>query len=411
VKTPKVDSETDARIRAEVSELAGRFKTRKELSRETAALLFFRYGVYPSIQLVHDYTRLGSLTDIRKDLDEFWRDIRSKARISIEGADLPEDLLSQTGEVLRSLWSLALAKANESLDQLRAEAQKQVTDAQDQARQTQERLAEAQAMAKRAEEQQRTSDAAREEAERQLAITTTEKTQALEQVEAALDQARREAEARRQAEAQFSADLDAQRRARDLSEERLAGEVRFAKLQIDEARELSRVWKERATALEADRTLMETQLRRQISGQAEELGALRLEVGELRGRSVTLTEERDRLAARVDELMARFERRSVQRNDRLREQIREGLRGQLLSKPSAFELTELLEVELLFVEAADSDAPDLLYLGRAGPDGPTPITPTFSSLDELEAFCAAHLDRYEEIEVAALPERWFWDKS
>ncbi len=413
MKAGKVEPEIDAKIRAEVAGLADRFKARKDLSRETAATLFFRYGIYPSVQLVHSYTRLGSLTDIGKDLDEFWRSIRDKARVRIEGVDLPEDVLTKTGEVLGSLWALAVQKANESLDGQREEAQAKVEQARLAAEQAEQRMEQAIAEAGRAREEAAAAHVQREEAERLLAIERTEKLAALQRAADAEGQTAAEVEARRQAEERFSADLEAERQARAQSEERLAGEVRFAKMQIDEARELSRVLKERLTAVESDRSLLEAQLKRQLNTQAEELGGLRLEVGELRGRNAALTDERDRLTRRVDELLARLEQNSAARSSRLRAQVREGLRAQLVTKPAVFELVELLEVELSFDDSGGDDEPELLYLGVPSPTGSRPITPSFRTLEELEAFCAQHQERYEGLDPAngVLPETWFWEKT
>lgn len=413
MKAGKVEPEIDAKIRAEVAGLADRFKARKDLSRETATTLFFRYGIYPSVQLVHSYTRLGSLTDIGKDLDEFWRSIRDKARVRIEGVDLPEDVLTKTGEVLGSLWALAVEKANNSLDSQRAEAQARVEHARLAAEQAEQRMEQAIAEADQARAEAAAAHAQREEAERLLAIERTEKVAALQRAADAEGQTAAEVEARRQAEERFSSDLEAERQARAQSEERLAGEVRFAKMQIDEARELSRVLKERLTAVESDRSLLEAQLKRQLNTQAEELGGLRLEVGELRGRNAALTDERDRLTRRVDELLARLEQNSAARSSRLKAQVREGLRAQLVTKPAAFELVELLEVELSFDGSGGDDEPELLYLGVPSPTGSRPITPSFRTLEELEAFCAQHQERYEGLDLAdgGLPETWFWEKK
>jgi len=413
MKAGKVEPEIDAKIRAEVAGLASRFETRKDLSRETAAMLFFRYGLYPSVQLVYSYTRKGSLTDISKDLDEFWRSIRDKARVRIEGVDLPEDVLAKTGEVIGSLWALAVEKANDSLDGQRAEAQAQVAHARLAAEQAEQRMEQAIAEAAQAKADAAAAHAQREEAERLLAVERAEKLAALQRAADAEAQTAQEVDARRQAEARFSADLEAEREARRQSEERLAGEVRFAKMQIDEARELSRVLKERLTAVESDRTLLEAQLKRQLNTQADELGGLRLEVGELRGRNAALTDERDRLTRRVDELLARLEQNSTARSNRLKTQVRDGLRAQLVTKPAAFELVELLEVELAFDASAGEDEPELVYLGFASPTGSRPITPSFRTLEELEAFCAQNQERYAGLDLAddGLPETWFWEKK
>lgn len=411
MRAGKIDPELDAKIRADVAELATRFDARKDLSRETATVLFFRYGLYPSVQLVYGYTRKGSLTDVSKDLEDFWRNIREKARVQIEGVPLPEDVLAKTGEVLSSLWAFAMEKASASLADHRAEAADKVEQARLAAEQAETRMQEALARADQAKAEAAEAHTMREEAERVQAIEHAEKLAALERVADAEARAAAATQARVRSEEQFSVDLEAERQARKQSEERLDGELRFAKTQIEEARQVGRVLKERLTAVEADRNLVETQLRRQLSSQLEELGGLRLEVGEMRGRNAVLVEERERLALRVDELLARLEQNSTARATRLKEQIREGLRAQLVTKAAAFELAELLEVELLFDSQGGEDVPERLFLGVVAPGGVCAITPAFSTLDELEEFCAENLDRYDGIDAADIEshEKWFWD--
>lgn len=413
MRTGKVEPAIDATIRDEVADLAEKFKSRKDLSRETASLLFFRYGIYPSVQLVHSYTKLGSLTDINKDLDEFWRTIREKARVQIQGVGLPEDILTKTGEVLGELWSLALEKANESLAALTAETLEKVDQARLVAQHAEERMELALNAADQAKNEAAEANQQREHAERLLAVERNEKNGALQQVAETEKKAAAAIEARRQAEAQFSADLQAERQARQQSEERLAGELRFAKLQIEEARETGRVLKERLTVVESDRNLLEAQLKRQISSQHDQIGELRLEVGELRGRNAALTEERNRLIVRLDEMAERLGQRNTEKNSQLKKQLQDSLRAQLVTKPSAFELVELLEVELAFETPNDDGGDDLLYLGMPSADGLRAITPKFTSLDELENFCTTHMERYEGLDLSkdAGPSRWFWEKD
>jgi chromosome segregation ATPase len=128
MKSAKISTELDAQIRIEIGELAQRVKSRETLSRETAAILFFRYGIYPSIQLVHRYTQFGSLTDIGKDLEIFWQAIREKGRFRLDGVDLPDNVIARTGEVLAELWQLAQAKAKQTLDDERQEIHSKMAD-------------------------------------------------------------------------------------------------------------------------------------------------------------------------------------------------------------------------------------------------------------------------------------------
>lgn len=312
-----IPSAVDAEIRAAVATLSARYTERRDLTRQVAGLLFFQYGLNPSIDLVRAYTGRGSKTDLAVDLQDFWSDVRQKGRIQLPGVELPDDLIERQSGLLGDLWRLALERATETLDAERTQAREQVEQARAAALQVEQLLQREQT--ERERERQEAADAAAaaqlridelqarlQETDAQRAGEAAGRAQALAQV-ASLQAQLAESERQRAADGeQFSRDLAAERQARERSEERLSGEVRFAKLQIDEARSNGRTLKERLDAVETEKTLSERTMRQQINGQAEQLGAARLEVGEARGRIAAVTDERDRLARTVNELMRRI---------------------------------------------------------------------------------------------------------
>jgi chromosome segregation ATPase len=172
MKSAKISAELDTKIHSEINELAQRIKTREILSRETAAVLFFRYGIYPSIQLVHRYTQFGSLTDIAKDLDVFWQNIREKGRFRLDGVDLPDSVIARTGEVLAELWQLAQTKAQQALDDERQEMQGKMAGMQSAIEQFEQQCQTLQTRADNAEQQVQSAQSQKEVLE---SLLSTEK--------------------------------------------------------------------------------------------------------------------------------------------------------------------------------------------------------------------------------------------
>lgn len=411
----KITPDMEAQIRADVSQLADRFTTRRELSRETASLLFFRYGIYPSAQLVREYTKLGSMGDIGADLDEFWKDIREKSRVRIEAGGLPEDVLLLGGELVMKLYELARQEAKKELEAFRQEARDQVAEAQRQAQEAEQLRQLAVSRANAAEEDAKAAHADREEAERLLAVEQADKEAALATARQWENQAKLEAENREKAERQFSADLHAEREARRQSEEYLHGEVKFVKMQIEAARSTERDLRDRIKAVEADKTIMEATLRKQANALSDENGRLRLEIGELRGKLDTIAAERDRLTSQVAELMERIELDAGEKVRQARRRARQAMKQQALSMPTIFELVDMLDCNVVIDADPESPEDDQVFLGTSG-QGDAPgwrATPSFKSVEALEAFCKEHVERYRGLDVDrnGIPEKWFWQED
>jgi len=412
-----VAPETDDLIRARVEALASRHSDRKELTQACAGILFFEFAKYPSAAMVRGYTGRGSLSDIQRDLNEFWDRIRAKAKVQVAGADLPSDLLDGFGASIAQLWELAKTKANEALESLRREALDQVeamakeVDAERQARERselecaglREQLASLRD-AKAAVDQALAAEGARlEAAERQVVLSREELLRAARAHEEALVRA--------------ANDLETERAARAASEEVLAGEVRFAKLEIERAREQSRDYKTWAERAEGERQLSEHRLSITITELRNAVTKGQVEAAELRGELSGRDKECDALRGEVAELRDRLDARSQERLARIREQALLALRKQILSLPATFELCDRYEWQALLVGESPS-GDDLICLGVPGEPGDLEgqgyrATPGFRTLDELEAFCLEHGPEYEALDIEGLgpPAVWFWERK
>lgn len=397
----KLDSKTEESIKADIEVLAKRFHNRSELSREAAGLLFFRYGMYPSVQLVHRYTRLGSMTDINKDLDNFWNEIREKSRVAISAHAVPEDLASVFGDLITKMWSRSVEAAEESLDSLKKECEEEVAKAQSELARLRAELSE---LVRSSE----ASNLAREAAERDLAVERSEKNIALQKVADTENLAANEIRARQESEARFMEELISERQARKESEEVLAGEIRFAKLQIDESRESARQLRERFNSAEADHSLVVNQLKQKNNALLEENGTMRLSLGELRGQTAALTSERDRLLIKVEELSNRLELSLTAKNNLLVEQIQASLKARFVAMAAAFEVAEHFGASLTFPDRESTSL--CLSISGIG-DTMRQITPIFSSLEDLEAFCDTYIDNFTSIGIGDAPHHFFWESQ
>lgn len=409
----RIAPEIDAQIRSEVEKLRENAKSREQMSKAVASMLFFRFGLYPSVATVHGFTRWGSVTDINKDIDAFWDELRRTGRLRLEGSGVPDELAQEAGRLLGRMFEISNQHAHDGFEEFRIECRKDVETANEQARLAEiARQASVEAVAQMQAKLERAL-LAQHEAETQLAVVSANLDQAKLETAQWQKQAEQERGARLRAEEQFSRDLEAQKQQREASEERLNGEIKFAKLQIEEARAHGRDLRERNARLEADSSLLITQLRQQVNGLRDELGQARMLLGEATGENKAVSAERDRLVQELRELRQKLEARAT---DVTQEQLDARLaqmRADLINYPNAFEVKEALS---LYLEAEVQCAlgpnrEPLYWLGGAQYDNGviTEATPRFASLALLEAFCQVNVDRYTDLEsMGTLPSKWFW---
>ncbi|KND61694.1 Chromosome segregation ATPase [Candidatus Burkholderia verschuerenii] len=124
-------------LRDELDKLRASGARRQELSRHACKRLFFDQGVRPSVTLVREFTQTGSASDIPKDIELFWDELRATLRVRIDAGAVPEALQNRAGDLLASLFAEAhlLARSELEAERARIEAnaqslQTQVRDAE-----------------------------------------------------------------------------------------------------------------------------------------------------------------------------------------------------------------------------------------------------------------------------------------
>jgi len=105
-----------------IAELRERFPRTQDLYREVCVLLFFRHGVTPTANKLYQLVRKGSMSAPTEALNQFWKTLRERSRVTIEHADLPEELQAAAGEMVAALWKSAQRRSWDALAELQAES-------------------------------------------------------------------------------------------------------------------------------------------------------------------------------------------------------------------------------------------------------------------------------------------------
>ncbi len=103
-------------IRQEIDALRASGAKRQELSLHACQRLFFDHGFRPSVSNVRELTRTGSASDIPKDINRFWEQIRTVARVKLKGTVLPQSLEKKASMLLSTLYEEALQHAQATFD-------------------------------------------------------------------------------------------------------------------------------------------------------------------------------------------------------------------------------------------------------------------------------------------------------
>lgn len=271
--------------------------SRTEKTREAAATLFFTHGIYPSAQKVRAITQHGSLSDINTDLAAFWRDLRSRAKVTLDLPDFPDALRDAFSESLNQVWMLANERATDHLASARDEAQREVAQAHDQTRQLQERYDLEVRQGLRLRDELAHEREARIEQERRAEGLVVEVAMLGEQIKQLENRLAKEAAARLASEERFSDELNQERGARKNDLEVFERELAYSKLQIDRARQEAKeqqasaiterqrlneevlTYRRRASALEDELMTARKQLRDAVALQATRSVAVKPGVG------------------------------------------------------------------------------------------------------------------------------------
>lgn len=107
---------------------------RQELSQHACKRLFLDLGIRPSVTTVRELTQTGSASDIPKDIETFWTNLRSTLRVRVDTGDIPESLRERAGELLATLYEEARQHARTVLDEEKKHLDAAVQAAQAQVR-------------------------------------------------------------------------------------------------------------------------------------------------------------------------------------------------------------------------------------------------------------------------------------
>ncbi|MBV7541953.1 DNA-binding protein [Acidovorax sp. sic0104] len=276
--------------------------SRRDKTLLVANLLLIDHGIYPSAKVVHDHTSQGSMTDINRDLRDFWTEVRKKMRVQLNAPFIPDELATAFGEGLAKIWGLAQHAATQHFEGAREQCRLEVQGASE-ARvgaerdrdRTLERLAllEAELLAERER---------RGEAERRVAAQAGEIAGLQGSLSSWQQKLEVEAIARHEAEARFSRELELERAERVREADRFTGEINFAKRQIDTARVAEKEMREQLNAEKGHREREVATYRQRMNSAEEASTAAKGRVAELRAQTASLEGRVAELQDRVREL-------------------------------------------------------------------------------------------------------------
>lgn len=237
-------------IQAEIERLRAHASDTKSLYREAAAALFFRFGIAPTANRLHQLVGKGSMATAATALAGFWKDLREQGRLRIEHPAVPDALRDAAGAFIGEIWKAAINAAARELEALRQEVKAQLASAQAEAEKAERRALHAEELtAALRDDVDRLTQDSRNQAE-VASVRALELERLNEQLRASAVALRdRETEVQR-ARSAFSAELDRLRVAIDLTEERARAAERRALADVDAAR---------LAAKQADKALREEQ--------------------------------------------------------------------------------------------------------------------------------------------------------
>jgi len=272
---------TDALIRERLADRLESCRTRQEKSRLVASIMYYDLDLgFPSAATVRQYTQHGSLNDIQRDLKDFQSEVKDRERIHLDLPGMPETLNAAFVESAKQTWMLANQEADQRFEAHREAVQIDIEQAKRAADEAQHLLSIAEIRADEAAQRLDTEREMRIEAEKRAEALSGE-LDAMKSSIAYLQRQLAESEqARRDAEAQFSRDLEAEREARKRDAEMLEGDIRFAKMQIHEAREHAAMLKDELRAAKAERNIEVERYRQRANHAEQQLGEARLNLQE-----------------------------------------------------------------------------------------------------------------------------------
>jgi DNA repair exonuclease SbcCD ATPase subunit len=226
----------DTSLQDEVERLRILAPDTKALYREVASMLFFRFGIAPTANRLHQLVGKGSMTTAASVLARFWQDLRQHGRVRLEHPAVPEQLRDLGGNLIGQLWRSAFDQAHEDLAKARAELQDEAERVHRELAQTRQATSEAEARVEQLAGI--VQDLKTEIAKRDAFVADRERDNAQLRAEVAalrssLAERRDEVEESRQ---RLARDLEGLRVAIALTEERARGNERRALSEVEVAR-------------------------------------------------------------------------------------------------------------------------------------------------------------------------------
>lgn len=288
-------------IAANVAELRERFPRTQDLYREVCVLLFFRYGVTPTANKLYQLVRKGSMSAPTEALNQFWKTLRERSRVTIEHSDLPDELRAAAGDLVAALWRSAQSKSHEALAAFQIDA----TAAVDSAKVDVARAQAAQADALHALEQARAKLSASEKDAAHLREELAASAATRESLEARLGEEHRQMHTLQARMDQLSAEHATEReRLADrtrLAEERFAEMEKRALVEVDRERTAAAKLQKRLDMERAEHTAALDRSRSEYNAAQTTIGHLREQIGALQNSVETLNHERNRERAELQD--------------------------------------------------------------------------------------------------------------
>jgi chromosome segregation ATPase len=314
-------------MHAEIEALRSRFPRTQDLYREVCTVLFFRYGITPTANKLYQLVRKGSMSAPTEALIEFWKTLRERSRVTVDHADLPEELRVAAGEMVAALWKSAQLKSHEAVAVLRAEAAEIAERAKADVALAQAAHAEAEKNLERVRASLGESGNLVTQLRQELAAAAATKAGLEERLEELRNQLVNMQTRMDQANAEHNAERERLAERTQLAEERFSDMERRALLEIDRERTAASKLQKTLEAERAAHATVTDRLRADHNQAQATNAQLREQVGALQNAVETLNTLRNREGAELQTLRTQLEGAVRQgaadsaRVDQLREEL------------------------------------------------------------------------------------------
>lgn len=297
----------ESAVLAGVAELRERFPRTQDLYREVCILLFFRHGITPTANKLYQLVRKGSMSAPTEALNRFWDTLRERSRVSVEHADLPDELKAAAGDMVAAVWKTAQTMARASVAQLGQEAASVAESARN--AETEAKAAEAAALGELERSRERLLEAESLIGQLRQELAGAAATNAgtlirLEDARQLLAQNQEMLVGEREEHATEREKLAERTR---LAEQRFADMEKRALLDIDRERTASAKLQKTLESERAEHAKSIDRSRAECNSVQAEVGRLREQVGALQHATIALKDERDRALVQLQETRAQLE--------------------------------------------------------------------------------------------------------